>query len=132
MGARFSNEFNIKYPYNPVVATLCALGGGVNPLVERVLELIKLGASLIKSLFQWKVENGKWKIVFIFPCDACSTLQDKPNTTSKIFNTIFHFPLPIFNSLYPPSPGTPCHPLPSECEGAMRHTYRRKEGGKND
>jgi len=38
MGARFSKEFNTKYPYNPVVATLCALGegGGVNPLVERV------------------------------------------------------------------------------------------------
>jgi len=108
-------------------------------------------------LFQWKVENGKWKMAFIFPYNACSTLQDKsslasttspgrgchevtgegknknnPNTTSKIFNTIFHFPLSIFNSLYPPSPGTPCHPLPSEGEGAMRHTYRRKEGVKND
>ena len=99
MSARFSNEFNTKYPYNPVVATLCALGGGgVNPLVELVLELFELGASLIKSLFQWKVENGKWKMVFIFPYNACSTLQDKPNTTSKIFNTIFHFPFSIFNS----------------------------------
>ncbi|MBR2034058.1 MAG: hypothetical protein IKA03_05240 [Alphaproteobacteria bacterium] len=59
--------------------------GGVNPLVELVLELFELGASLIKSLFQWKVENGKWKIIFIFPCDACSTLQDKPSqlTLSK-------------------------------------------------
>jgi len=28
MSARFSKEFNTKYPYNPVVATLCALGGG--------------------------------------------------------------------------------------------------------
>ena len=91
MSARFSNEFNTKYPYNPVVATLCALGGGgVNPLVERILELFELGASLIKSLFQWEIENGKWKIVFIFPCGACSTLQDKANTTSKIFNTTYY------------------------------------------
>ena len=100
------------------------------------MKLFELGVSLIKSLFQWKVENGKWKIVFIFPCDACSLSQDKPsqltlskegksvlesgfqltppvekgegrvgaglhlnnpNTTSKIFNTIFHFPLSIFH-----------------------------------
>ena len=98
-------------------------GGGVNPLLNWVLELFELGASLIKSLFQWKVENGKWKIVFIFHYNACSTLQDKtshtsttspgrgchdvtgegknkdnPNTTSKIFKTIFHFPFSIFNS----------------------------------
>jgi len=92
------------------------------------LELFELGISLIKSLFQWKVENGKWKIVFISPYNACSLSQDKPslasttssgrgchggkwnvtgegknknnpNTISKIFNTIFHFPLSIFNSL---------------------------------
>ena len=121
MSARFSKEFNTNYPYNPVVATLCAIGGGVNPLAERVLELFELGASLIKSLFQWKVENGKWKIIFISPYNACSTSQDKPNTTqalstrervgvrvsfnknnpnttSKIFKTIFHFPFSTFNS----------------------------------
>ena len=36
-------------------------------------------------MFQWKVENGKWKILFIFPYNACSTLQDKPSqlTLSK-------------------------------------------------
>jgi len=28
MSARFSKEFNTNYPYNPVVATLCAIGGG--------------------------------------------------------------------------------------------------------
>ena len=69
------------------------------------MKLFELGVSLIKSLFQWKVENEKWKIVFIFPYNACSTLQDKPSqlTLSKGEgkNKIKQTPLSkIFNITY--------------------------------
>ena len=60
------------------------------------MKLFELGVSLIKSLFQWKIENEKWKIVFIFPYNACSTLQDKPSLASTT------------------SPGRGCHEVTGE------------------
>ena len=126
------------------------------------MKLFELGVSLIKSLFQWKVENGKWKMIFIFPYNTCSTSQDKPSQltlskegksglesdfqltppvekgegrvgaglnkdnsdfTSKIFKTIFHFPLSIFNSLSICSGRNPNLQLAVDRDGEMGRIF---------
>ena len=100
MDVAILEKLNTQNGCNPVVARLCGIGGGgktshragFSPF--KLLKLFKLGASLVNLLLQWKIENGKWKIVFIFPCGVRSKSQDKTHLASKIFNNFKSAPHP--------------------------------------